>query len=50
MRDQIIGNLVADIRTRRAIINEYLFGCFLLKEEHKRIKDALNDPNWVVCK
>ena len=44
----IIGDLEKGVQTRRATQNEYMYSCFLSKQESKKIEEALQDPDWII--
>ena len=47
--DQIIGDPSDGVRTRRATMNNCLYGCFLSQEEPKIIEEALKHSDWIVA-
>ena len=44
----IIGDANEGVKTRSATQNEYLYNNFLSQEEPKKVKDALQDPDYVI--
>ena len=45
----IISDANDGVKTRSATQNECLYSIFLSQEEPKKIKDALQDPDWVIA-
>ena len=44
----IIGDAKEGVKTRSATQNECLYNNFLSQEEPKKVKDALQDPDWIL--
>ncbi|KAL8093035.1 hypothetical protein AgCh_035062 [Apium graveolens] len=47
IREAIIGDPTAGVRTRSATANDCLHACFLSQVEPKKIDKALLDPDWI---
>ena len=47
--EQVIGELSAGVKTRRAIQEEALFSCYVSQQEPSSVEEALEDSNWITA-
>ena len=47
LAEQVIGELSAGVKTRRATHEEALFSCYVSQQEPNSIEEALEDSNWI---
>ena len=47
--EQVIGELSARVKTRRATQEEALFSCYVSQHEPNSIEEALEDSNWITA-
>ena len=49
LTEQVIGELSAEVKTRRGTQEEALFACSVAQQEPSSIEEALEDSNWITA-